>query len=178
MDRSVFKIFFYNLYHILYSQTCCEWVFYIKDFSNDHIAIFYLPTFPTQARPKLSEILYTDIVYTVNIDAIPASYDIKYIIELLRLDEQYQQIVKQQQIVKPTNETTHPQVIFSFERKDYTIAQFLTVFSADFFGSHVPHNVISPESPCAAILVSVPTLNLLIIVIPASTNYKIYYCDN
>ena len=50
--------------------------------------------------PKLSEILYTDIVYTVNLDAIPASYHIKYSKELLRLDEQYQQIVKQQQHTK------------------------------------------------------------------------------
>ena len=33
-------------------------------------------------------------------------------------------------------------------------------------------------SHCAAIRVNVPTLNLLIIVIPTSTDYKIYYCDN
>ena len=71
--------------------------FYFRDFNNENIALFYLPIFPPQATPKLSEILYTDIVYTVNLDAIPASYDIKYIKELLRLDKQYQQIVKQQQ---------------------------------------------------------------------------------
>ena len=90
-----FQDIFYNLDHILYSHTCCEWVFYIGDFHNDHLALFYLPIFPPQATPKLSEILYTDIVYTVNLDAIPASYDIKYIKELLRLDEQYQQLIKQ-----------------------------------------------------------------------------------
>ena len=47
--------------------------FYIRDFNNEHIALFYLPIFPSQATPKLSEVLYTDIVYTVNLDAIPAS---------------------------------------------------------------------------------------------------------
>ena len=71
-------------------------VFYIKGFNNEHIDFFYLPIFPPQATPKLSEILFTDIVYTVNLDAIPASFDTKYFKELLRLDEQYQQIVKQQ----------------------------------------------------------------------------------
>ena len=71
--------------------------FYIKDFNNEHIARFYFPFFPPQATSKLSEILYTDIVYTVNLDAIPASNDIKYIKELLRLGEQYQQIVKEKQ---------------------------------------------------------------------------------
>ena len=50
--------------------------------------------FPPQATPKLFELLYTDIVYTINLDAIPDSYDIKYIKELLKLDEQYQQLAK------------------------------------------------------------------------------------
>ena len=95
-----FQDVFYNLDHILYSRTCCEWVFYIRDFNNEHIALFYLPVFPQRATLKFSEILYTDIVYTVNLDTIPASCDIKYIEELLRLDEQYQQIVKQQQPTK------------------------------------------------------------------------------
>ena len=71
-------------------------VFYIRGFNNKHIAFLYLPIFPPQATPKLSEILYTDIVYTVNLDAILASYDTKFFKELLRLDEQYQQIFKQQ----------------------------------------------------------------------------------
>ena len=92
-----FQDIFYNLDQFLYSHTCCEWVFYIRHFNNKHIALLYLPIFPPQATPKLSKVLYTDIVYTVNVDAIPASYDIKDIKELLRLDEQYQQSVKQQQ---------------------------------------------------------------------------------
>ena len=71
-----------------------------------------------------------------------------------------------------------PYIIFSFERKDYTIAELLTVFSADVLDLIYLHNVIQPESPCAAIRVCVPTLNLLLIVIPTSTDYKIYYCDN
>ena len=92
-----FQDIFYNLGYILYSNTCCEWVFYFRDFNKEHIALFYLPIFQSHATPKLSELLYTDIVYTSNLDAIPASYDIKNIKEVLRLDEQYQQIVKQQQ---------------------------------------------------------------------------------
>ena len=71
-----FQDIFYNLDHVIYSHTCCERFFYIRDFNNEHIAIFYLPIFPPQATPKL---LYTDIVYTVNNDAIPVSYDLKYI---------------------------------------------------------------------------------------------------
>ena len=92
-----FQDIFYNLDHNLYSHTCCEWVFYIRDFNNEHIALFYLPVFAPQATQKLSENHYTDIAYTINLNAIPASYDIKYIKELLRLDDQYQQFVKQQQ---------------------------------------------------------------------------------
>ena len=72
-----FHDIFYNLDHILYSHTCCEWAFYIREFNNEHIALFYLTTFAPQATPKLSETLYKDIVYTVNLDAIPTSYDIK-----------------------------------------------------------------------------------------------------
>ena len=94
-----FQVFFNNLDHNLYSHIYCEWGFF-RDFNNKHNAFFYLPIFPPQATPKLSGILYTDIVYTVNLDAIPASYDIKNIKKLLRLDEQFQQIVKQQQSTK------------------------------------------------------------------------------
>ena len=68
--------------------------FYNRDFNNEHNALFFLPISTPQATPKFSEILYKDIVYTVNLEAIPASYDIKYNKELLRLDEQYQQIFK------------------------------------------------------------------------------------
>ena len=65
-------------------------------------------------------------------------------------------------------ETAYPQVIYSFERKDYTINELLSVFSADFLDLIFLHNFIPPESPCAAIRVSVSTLNLLIIVIPTA----------
>ena len=82
----------------------------------------------------------------------------------------------------PTNnnrsETTYPQVIYSFERKDYTISELLAVISPDFLDLIFLHNVIPPESPCAAVRVSVPNLNLLLIVIPTAHNYQIYYCDN
>ena len=73
-----------------------------------------------------------------------------------------------------TYEIIYPHVIFSFERKVYTVAELLTVFSADFLDLIYLHNVIPTESPCAAIRVSVPTLNLLLIFMPTSTNYKIY----
>ena len=63
-------------------------------------------------------------------------------------------------------------------KKDYTLAELLTFFSADFLDHIYLHNVIPPESPCATISVSVPTLNLLIFVIPTPNNYKIYYCNN
>ena len=77
-----------------------------------------------------------------------------------------------------TNETIYPYIISSFERKDYAIAELLTFFSADFLDLIYLHKFIPPESHFAAIRVSVPSLNLLIIVIPTPTDYKIYYCDN
>ena len=73
---------------------------------------------------------------------------------------------------------SYPHVLFSFERKGYTIAELLIVFSADFLYLIYLHNVFTPESPCTAIRVILPTLNLLIIVIPTITDCKIYYCDN
>ena len=81
-----FQDIFYNLDQILDSPTCCEWVFYILDFNNENIPLFYLSIFPPQATPKHYENIYTDIVYTVNIDAIPASYDIKYIKKTPQVD--------------------------------------------------------------------------------------------
>ena len=76
--------------------------------------------------------------------------------------------------INSQGETIYPHPIFSFERKDYTIDELLTVYSADFLDLIYLHNVIPPESPFAAIRVSVrvSALNLLKIVIPTSTNYK------
>ena len=62
----------------------------MRYFNNEHIFLFCLPIFPPKVTPKLSELLYTDNVYTTNLDAIPASYDSKLIKELLMLDEQHQ----------------------------------------------------------------------------------------
>ena len=92
-----FQDIIYNIDHFLFSHTCREWVFYVRNFNNEHIALFYFPIFPPPLTPKLSEILYTDIEYTINLDAIPASYDKKIIKEFLGLDEQIQRLVKQQQ---------------------------------------------------------------------------------
>ena len=72
------------------------------------------------------------------------------------------------------NENIYPHTIFSFERKDYTIAELLTEFSADFLDLIHLHNVIPPESPIAAVRVSFPTLKLLKKFISTSTDYKIY----
>ena len=106
-----FQDFFYNLDHILCSNICCEWVFYIRHFSNNHInsifslfqfsmflfsALFNLPIFPPQATSKISEVFYTDLVCAINLGTITACYDIKYIKEFLYSDEQYQQLAKQQ----------------------------------------------------------------------------------
>ena len=66
----------------------------------------------------------------------------------------------------------------SFEGKDYTTTELLTAFSADFSDLIYLRNVIPPESPFAAIQVSVLTLNLLIIVVPTPTDYNTYYCDH
>ena len=44
--------------------------FCIKKFNSDLIALFYLTTFRLQATPIISELIYTDIVYTINLDAI------------------------------------------------------------------------------------------------------------
>ena len=76
------------------------------------------------------------------------------------------------------SETNYPQVIYSFERKDYTINELLSVFSPDFLDLIFLHNVIPPESPCAAVRVGVPTLYLLKIVIHTAKIYQLYYCDN
>ena len=73
--------------------------------------------------------------------------------------------------------TIYPQILFSYERKDYTIDELLKIFSSDSLDLIFLHNVIPPELPFATVRVSVPTLNLLIIVVPTATNYKIYYCD-
>ena len=87
-----FQDIFYKPDHILYSHMCCKW-FSLLETSITNTLLFSISQFfhhKQHQTPKLSEILYTDIVYTVNLDAIPASYHIKYIKELLRLDEQYQ----------------------------------------------------------------------------------------
>ena len=72
----------------------------------------------------------------------------------------------------------YPIIVFSFARKGYKIAELLTVFTADLLDLIHLHNVIPPESPFAAIRVSIPTsftyLNLLIIVVPNSTNCRIF----
>ena len=52
-------------------------------------------------------------------------------------------------------------ILFSFARKDYTIAGLLSVFAADFLDLIYLDNVIPPESPFAAIRLGIPNLKLL-----------------
>ena len=40
-----FQDIFYNLDHNRYSHSCSEWVFYVRDFNNEYIAVLYLPIF-------------------------------------------------------------------------------------------------------------------------------------
>ena len=47
--------------------------FFIREFNDNQIALFYLPIFPHHATPKLSELLYKDIVYTLHLEVIRAS---------------------------------------------------------------------------------------------------------
>ena len=89
--RYASKIFFYDLDHIFYSHTCYECVFCIRDFNNEHKALFYLHN----QHPKFLKILHNDVVYTLNLDAIPVFYDIKLSKELPKWDDQYQQLKKQ-----------------------------------------------------------------------------------
>ena len=72
-----FQDIFYNLDNVLYSHNYCEWAVFIRDFNNENIALFDLPMIPSQVTHKLSELFHTDIVYTFNLDDIPASYNIK-----------------------------------------------------------------------------------------------------
>ena len=65
------------------------------------------------------------------------------------------------------SEPEYPHIIFSFDRKDYTISELLPVGSIDVLDLIYRHNVILPDSTFAAIRVSITTPNLLIIVVPS-----------
>ena len=70
------------------------------------------------------------------------------------------------------NDPVYPHIL-SFALKDYTIAELLTVISSDSLDLIYQHNVLPPKSAFAENRVSIPTLNLLIIVVPTFTSYKI-----
>ena len=76
------------------------------------------------------------------------------------------------------SESEYPHIFFSLARNDHTFLKLLTVFSADFLDLVYEHNVIPSQSPFAAIRVSIPTLNLLVNVVPTLISYNICYCDN
>ena len=54
------------------------------------------------------------------------------------------------------NKIEYPRIIFAFDRKDFTLEELLTVFSSDFSDLIYQHNVLPPESPIAAIRVTIP----------------------
>ena len=56
-----FQDIFYNLDHILYSSNCCEWVFYIRDFIIEHIALFHLPIAAGNTQHATTKIFETKI---------------------------------------------------------------------------------------------------------------------
>ena len=58
-----------NVDKVLYSNKCCGRDCHIRISNNDFIALYFLPMFAPQAIPKLSKILHTDIVHTLNWDA-------------------------------------------------------------------------------------------------------------
>ena len=74
-----------------YSHTLVANGFFILEFLITIILPFYLQIFPPQETSKISELLYTDIVYTILLDAIAAFYDIKCVKDLFKVDEKLQQ---------------------------------------------------------------------------------------
>ena len=56
--------------------------------------------------------------------------------------------------------------------------ELLTVLSADFLDLSYQHNVLPPELPLAAVRDSIRNLNILIIVIISSNQFKVFDCDN
>ena len=92
-------------------------------------------------------------MYTLNLDAITASYDIKYARDIIKLvDDNNSQ-----------NEMDYPQNIFSLERTGYeTLNNFKIIFSSNFLDLIYQHNILPQESTFAAIRVSIIHLNLLI----------------
>ena len=84
------KISYTNADKVLYSNKYCGRDCYIRNSNNDFIALYFLLMFAPQAIPKLSKILHTDIVHTLNWDAIPSSHNIKHIGALIKLDDQQQ----------------------------------------------------------------------------------------
>ena len=76
--------------HILHSKVFCELVFHLRIFFNQGIVLCYLATYPPQAKQKFSDLLYTDLVYTLNLDDVLASYEINNPKDTLMLDQQLQ----------------------------------------------------------------------------------------
>ena len=75
-------------------------------------------------------------------------------------------------------EITYPHTTFSIARKNYTIEELLVFFSTDFIDLISQQRVFPPELPFAVIRGRMPTLSLVIIVIPSFTHSKILFCDN
>ena len=91
----------------------------MRDSNKEHFALSYLPILRTQTT-KISELPYTDIVYTINVDA-NQSLTISIIL-LIYLNWMNNNKSSQ-------NTTEYQYSIFSFERKDYKNEEIITVCS-------------------------------------------------
>ena len=145
----------------------------MRDFKNEHIALFYLPFFPPQSTPKVAELLYNDwyILY------------IKKLFEFLMIENILKAFLNTMSNTNNSQSNNSQSKIkytfaISFACKYYTFEEFLTVFPTDFLDLIYQHNVLPPESLFAAIRISLLTFNFLIIAIPSFTHYKIFYRDN
>ena len=99
-------------------------------------------------------------------DAVPASYE-----ELFMFDEQSNNSKKNR-----TESPTLSIFVYYFSKKlHHLLEELLTVFIVEFLDLIYQHNVLPPDSTVAAIQFIIPTINLLIIVIPSFTHYKIFY---
>ena len=139
-----------------------------------NILIFFLLIFPPQATPNYLNSFIKTSSTLLNL-TLSQHHTIS---NILKNSLGWMNNTKSSQNNSSQSELEFPQIIFALTRKDYTVAELPTTSSADFLDLIYQHNVIPPESPFAAIRDSIPTLNLLIIVVPSFTQYKIYYCDN
>ena len=144
----------YNLDHILCSHTCREGVFILETLIT-YTLLFLIFQFFHHKRHLNYPNFFIQILYTSLILTLSQPHTVSN-----TLKNSLGWMINTSKL--PNNslekETEYPHIIFSFARKEYAIAEFLRVFSADFLDFIYQHNVLPTESPFAAIRVSIPTL--------------------